>query len=208
MYKNFLFFALAALFLGNVCKSDLVDDAEDTLNLLRTATIDNLNGAFLEHTKLAVEVDTAAIETKAAAQKQIEEIGKLFKSVRSSKCRTASKLIEKVTSDAVDTCVNNQADEALTLIYTESSGLADSTGKTVFDQEKEIIFCGQADEDCLNGVIATIQEKTDAVPGLINDEIEIDRAAVEEQIGLITACADAAVGKAKQLVASYKACIV
>jgi hypothetical protein len=57
-------------------------------------------------------------------------------------------------------------------------------------------------------VIATIQEKADAVPGLINDEIETDRAAVEEQIGLITACADAAVGKAKQLVASYKSCVV
>jgi hypothetical protein len=185
-----------------------VDDAEEALNLLRKNTIDNLNGAFLEHTKLAVEVDTAAIETKAAAQKQIEEIGKLFKSVRSSKCRTASKLIEKVTSDAVDTCVNNQADEALTLIYTEGSGLADSTVKTIFDQEKEIIFCGQADEDCLNGVIATIQEKADAVPSLINDEILLDRAAIEEQIGLITACADAAVGQAKQLVASYNACIV
>jgi hypothetical protein len=43
---------------------------------------------------------------------------------------------------------------------------------------------------------------------LINDEILLDRAAIEEQIGLITACADAAIGQAKQLVASYNACIV
>jgi hypothetical protein len=57
-------------------------------------------------------------------------------------------------------------------------------------------------------VIATIQEKADAVPSLINDEILLDRAAIEEQIGLITACADAAVGQAKQLVARYNACIV
>jgi hypothetical protein len=155
-----------------------------------------------------VQVDTTAIETKAAAQKQIEEIGKLFKSVKSSQCRTASKLIEKVTSDAVDTCVNAQADEAITLIYTKSSGLTDSTLKTIYDQEKEIVICGQADEDCLSGVIATIQEKVDALPDVINDEIEIDRAAIDEQIGLITACADAAVGKAKQLVASYKSCVV
>jgi hypothetical protein len=208
MYKNFLLFALGALFLGHACKSDLVDDAEAALNGLRQATSDNLNGGFLEHTKLSVQVDTTAIETKAAAQKQIEEIGKLFKSVKSSKCRTASKLIEKVTSDAVDTCVNAQADEAITLIYTKSSGLADSTLKTVYDQEKEIVICGQADEDCLNGVIATIKDKVDALPGVINDEIEIDRAAIDEQIGLITACADAAVGKAKQLVASYKSCVV
>jgi hypothetical protein len=185
-----------------------VDDAEAALNGLRQATSDNLNGGFLEHTKLSVQVDTTAIETKAAAQKQIEEIGKLFKSVKSSKCRTALKLIEKVTSDAVDTCVNAQADEAITLIYTKSSGLADSTLKTVYDQEKEIVICGQADEDCLNGVIATIKDKVDALPGVINDEIEIDRAAIDEQIGLITACADAAVGKAKQLVASYKSCVV
>jgi hypothetical protein len=185
-----------------------VDDAEAALNVLRKTTSDNLNGGFLEHTKLSVQVDTTAIETKAAAQKQIEEIGKLFKSVKSSKCRTASKLIEKVTSDAVDTCVNAQADEAITLIYTKSSGLTDSTLKTIYDQEKEIVICGQADEDCLNGVIATIQEKADAVPGVINDEIELDRAAIDEQIGLITACADAAVGKAKQLVASYKSCVV
>ncbi|CAH1371535.1 unnamed protein product [Tenebrio molitor] len=208
MYKNFLFFALGALFLGHACKSDLIDDAEEALNLLRKATIDNLNGGFLEHTKLSIEVDTAAIETKAAAQKQIEEIGKLFERVGSTKCRTASKLIEKVTSDAVDTCVDNQADETITFIYTKSSGLTDSCLKTIFDQEKEIVICGQADEDCLNGVIATIQEKADAVPGLINDEIETDRAAVEEQIGLITACADAAVGKAKELASTYKACIV
>jgi hypothetical protein len=186
----------------------LIDDAEEALNLLRKATIDNLNGGFLEHTKLSIEVDTAAIETKAAAQKQIEEIGKLFERVGSTKCRTASKLIEKVTSDAVDTCVDNQADETITFIYTKSSGLTDSCLKTIFDQEKEIVICGQADEDCLNGVIATIQEKADAVPGLINDEIETDRAAVEEQIGLITACADAAVGKAKELASTYKACIV
>ncbi|KAJ3631888.1 hypothetical protein MTP99_012992 [Tenebrio molitor] len=208
MYKNFLFFALGALFLGHACNSDLIDDAEEALNLLRKATIDNLNGGFLEHTKLSIEVDTAAIETKAAAQKQIEEIGKLFERVGSTKCRTASKLIEKVTSDAVDTCVDNQADETITFIYTKSSGLTDSCLKTIFDQEKEIVICGQADEDCLNGVIATIQEKADAVPGLINDEIETDRAAVEEQIGLITACADAAVGKAKELASTYKACIV
>jgi hypothetical protein len=203
-----LFFALGALFLGHACNSDLIDDAEEALNLLRKATIDNLNGGFLEHTKLSIEVDTAAIETKAAAQKQIEEIGKLFERVGSTKCRTASKLIEKVTSDAVDTCVDNQADETITFIYTKSSGLTDSCLKTIFDQEKEIVICGQADEDCLNGVIATIQEKADAVPGLINDEIETDRAAVEEQIGLITACADAAVGKAKELASTYKACIV
>jgi hypothetical protein len=57
-------------------------------------------------------------------------------------------------------------------------------------------------------VIATIQEKADAVPSLINDEILLDRAAIEEQIGLITACADPAVGQAKQLVARYNACIV
>jgi hypothetical protein len=208
MYKNFLFFALGALFLGHACNSDLIDDAEEALNLLRKATIDSLNGGFLEHTKLSIEVDTAAIETKAAAQKQIEEIGKLFERVGSTKCRTASKLIEKVTSDAVDTCVDNQADETITFIYTKSSGLTDSCLKTIFDQEKEIVICGQADEDCLNGVIATIQEKADAVPGLINDEIETDRAAVEEQIGLITACADAAVGKAKELASTYKACIV
>jgi hypothetical protein len=208
MYKNFLFFALGALFLGHACNSDLIDDAEEALNLLRKATIDNLNGGFLEHTKLSIEVDTAAIETKAAAQKQIEEIGKLFERVGSTKCRTASKLIETVTSDAVDTCVDNQADETITFIYTKSSGLTDSCLKTIFDQEKEIVICGQADEDCLNGVIATIQEKADAVPGLINDEIETDRAAVEEQIGLITACADAAVGKAKELASTYKACIV
>jgi hypothetical protein len=208
MYKNFLFFALGALFLGHACNSDLIDDAEEALNLLRKATIDSLNGGFLEHTKLSIEVDTAAIETKAAAQKQIEEIGKLFERIGSTKCRTASKLIEKVTSDAVDTCVDNQADETITFIYTKSSGLTDSCLKTIFDQEKEIVICGQADEDCLNGVIATIQEKADAVPGLINDEIETDRAAVEEQIGLITACADAAVGKAKELASTYKACIV
>jgi hypothetical protein len=208
MYKNFLFFALGALFLGHACNSDLIDDAEEALNLLRKATIDNLNGGFLEHTKLSIEVDTAAIETKAAAQKQIEEIGKLFERVGSTKCRTASKLIEKVTSDAVDTCVDNQADETITFIYTKSSGLTDSCLKTIFDQEKEIVICGQADEDCLNGVIATIQDKVDALPGVINDEIEIDRAAIDEQIGLITACADAAVGKAKQLVASYKSCVV
>jgi hypothetical protein len=208
MYKNFLFFALGALFLGHACNSDLIDDAEEALNLLRKATIDNLNGGFLEHTKLSIEVDTAAIETKAAAQKQIEEIGKLFERIGSTKCRTASKLIEKVTSDAVNTCVDNQADETITFIYTKSSGLTDSCLKTIFDQEKEIVICGQADEDCLNGVIATIQEKADAVPGLINDEIETDRAAVEEQIGLITACADAAVGKAKELASTYKACIV
>jgi hypothetical protein len=194
--------------LGHACNSDLIDDAEEALNLLRKATIDNLNGGFLEHTKLSIEVDTAAIETKAAAQKQIEEIGKLFERVGSTKCRTASKLIEKVTSDAVNTCVDNQADETITFIYTKSSGLTDSCLKTIFDQEKEIVICGQADEDCLNGVIATIQEKADAVPGLINDEIETDRAAVEEQIGLITACADAAVGKAKELASTYKACIV
>ncbi|KAJ3666672.1 hypothetical protein Zmor_002106 [Zophobas morio] len=208
MFRNILLFILGALVTAQLCHADAVDDAEAALNVLRQTTSDNLNGGFLEHIKLSTEVDTVALDTKETGLKDLEaktaELILQLKKVRNStpskvaSCfGTLTRLLQEAADD-LETCVNDQADEAVTLIFDKSSGLTVQTLKTIYDEEKEIIFCGRSNEECLAGVTADINEKTAAVPDVINDEIELDRQAVEEQIELIKACAAKVVEKANE----------
>ncbi|EFA02294.1 uncharacterized protein LOC100142319 [Tribolium castaneum] len=169
MFSKTLKRFFAAFLLLQVCKADLADDAEAALNVLRQATSDNLNGGFLEHIKMSVEVDTVSLATKGDALNNHQS--------------------PKVVNDIVD-CVNKQAEEAVNLIYSKSSGLTDRVLKTIYDEEKEIVFCGRADDACLTRVISDIKQKTEAVPTVVHEEIEIDRKAVEEEVVAIKACAD------------------
>ena len=205
---NFFLFSLSNRLLYQLCHADAVDDAEAALNVLRQTTSDNLNGGFLEHIKLSTEVDTVALDTKESGLKDLEaktaELILQLKKVRNStpakmaSCYGTLTRLQQEAADDLETCVNDQADEAVTLIFDKSSGLTVQTLKTIYDEEKEIIFCGRSNEECLAGVTADINEKTAAVPDVINDEIELDRQAVEEQIELIKACAAKVVEKANE----------
>lgn len=113
---------------------------------------------------MSVEVDNVSLDTKEEA-------------------------VQKKLVDDVASCVDKQADEAVTLIYTKSLSLTDRVLKTIYDEEKEIIFCGRKDDACLTKLIADIKKKTSLVPDVVNEEIEVDRQAVDEQIAAIKACA-------------------
>ncbi|KAJ3666674.1 hypothetical protein Zmor_002108 [Zophobas morio] len=206
MFRNILLFIFGALVTAQLCHADAVDDAEAALNVLRQTTIDNLNRGTLEQIKWCTEVDTVALDTKESGLKALEaktaELILQLKKVRNStpakmaSCYGTLTRLQQEAADDLETCVNDQADEAVTLISDKGSAVTVQTLKTIYDEEKEIIFCGRSNEECLTGVTADINEKTAAVPDIINDEIEVDRQAVDEQIELIKACAAKVVEKA------------
>lgn len=149
------------------------DDAEATLDKLRKTIIDNLNGGFVEHTKMSNEVDNAAFETKESGLKILKQ--------KITKCLKNVNDLEK--------CVNDEADKAIDIIFNNSSEETVDVLNLIYENEKNIVHCGRADDDCLNNVIEAINAAIESIPSLLDQSIEKDRQAVEAQIEVIKACA-------------------
>lgn len=136
-----------------------MDDADAALNDLRQQMSDSLNAGFLEHIKMATDVETAALDTKDANEGAAE-------------------------------CVDAAAAEAIDLVLERSSGAVAEALKVAYDDTTEIIRCGRSDDECLNGVMAKIQEQSDGLADMIKAAMEKDRQDVDEKIAAIKACAE------------------